>query len=382
MQSNIAYNDTAVILTWPDATIRGDEKWMMFFKKIGVVKNLNFKVGHTGIVIIKRETGEMLFYDFGRYITPRGYGRARSKLSDPRLDINLKAKFENERITNLEEIAEKFEALKPAMNGEGVLYFSMARDINFKLAKAYGDDCVRQGSFPYGAVARNNNNCSRFITRMLMRSSKRYDWSHGINFPETIKASPMSNLVNVVPDRIIYSYTSEKGLKHFKMNRLQSCIFLMKNLGDNVMPKKASLLPDDKIIGFMNFSIQPTAVPHDAQYLGGVGDGAWFSIRPTYNDKFVIKRFTSNGELEYVVLGETTQPINLSQPFEISYDSHLLFTHVKQDGYKIRINHVQRLPIDYSFRLKDYCARFYDGQFYNLFQLIYISVINYYFIVF
>src|SRR5690606_3222489 len=165
MQSSIAYNDLAFILTWPDATIRGDEKWMMFFKKIGIVKNLNFKVGHTGIVIIKQETGEMLFYDFGRYITPRGYGRARSKFSDPRLEIKLKAKFENSNIINLEEIIEQFEAFKPAMSWYCILYFSITRVINFQLAKVYGVDCMHKGTYPYGAVARNNENCSHFITR-------------------------------------------------------------------------------------------------------------------------------------------------------------------------------------------------------------------------
>lgn len=351
MQSSIAYNDLALILTWPDATIRGDEKWMMFFKKIGIVKNLNFKVGHTGIVIIKQETGEMLFYDFGRYITPRGYGRARSKFSDPRLEIKLKAKFENRNITNLEEIVEQFEALKPAMYGEGILYFSIAHNINFELAKAYGDDCVHQGTYPYGAVARNNNNCSRFIARMLIRSSKRYSWRHSINFPETIKASPISNVVNAVSDRMVYSFTPQQGLKHFKMNRWQSFGFLLKKLGDNVRQKKADLLPNDIIIGCMNFVSRPISVPKDAQYLGGVGDGAWFCVQPAPEDRVIIKRFTSKGELEYVILGETMEPVNLSQPFEVTYDSHLLFTHVKQHGRKIRITHIQRLPnADYQFK--------------------------------
>lgn len=361
MYSNITYNDIAIILTWPNATIRGDEKWMMFFKKIGIVKNLNFKVGHTGIVLIKRETGEMLYYDFGRYITPRGYGRARSKFSDPHLDINLKVTFENEHIANLDEIVEQFEALKSVFNGAGILYFSIARDINFMLAKTYGDDCVRQGSYPYGAISHSNNNCSRFIARMLRRASLRYNWSHSINFPETIKASPISNVVNVVPDRMIYSYSEEQGLKRFKMNRLQSLGFLLKNLGDSVKLKKAKLLPNDKSIGSMSFFYKPTTVPHDAQYLGGVGDGAWFCIRPAYKDKCVIKRFTSNGELEYAVLGKISQPIELSQPFEISYDSNLLFTHVKQSGCKIRINHVQRLPIERLSRLKEFILKKVEG---------------------
>lgn len=358
MQSKTTYNDIALILTWPDATIRGDEKWMMFFRKIGIVKNLNFKVGHTGIVIIKRETGKMHFYDFGRYITPRGYGRARSEFSDPRLDIKLNAKFKNDRIANLSEIVERFEELKSAMYGEGVLYFSIAYGINFKLAKAYGDYCVHQGSSPYGAIAPDNNNCSRFITRMLMRSSKRYNWRHSINFPETIKASPISNVVNANPERLVYSYAPEQGLKHLKMNRWQSLGFLLKKLGDNFKQRKARLLPHDISIGRMDFSTKPITVPDDAQYLGGVGDGAWFSIRPVQNDKVAIKRFTSIGELEYVVLGETLESVNLMRPFEITYDSHLLFTHIKQNGRKIRINHVCRLKINSVSKPKEHTLKY------------------------
>ncbi|WP_437919284.1 DUF6695 family protein [Sphingobacterium sp. LRF_L2] len=349
--NQVECNDLALVLTWPDATIRGDEKWMMFFKKIGIVKNLNFKVGHTGIVIIKRTSGEMLFYDFGRYITPRGYGRARSKFSDPRLEIKMRAKFDGNNIVNLVEIIEQMELLKPAMYGEGILYFSIAKDINFELAKAYGDDCVHQGTFPYGAVARSNNNCSRFITRMLIRSSNKYTWRHGINLPETIKASPISNVVNAVEDRMIYSFSSTTGFKHFKMNRWQSFAFLLKKLGDNVTKQKALLLPNDMIIGYMDFSSKPITVPKDAQYLGGVGDGAWFSIQAVSAEKILIKRFTSKGELEYVVLGEAMEQIDMTQPFEVTYDSHLLFTHIKQYGRKIRINHIQRLATeDYAYK--------------------------------
>lgn len=346
MQAPSMYNDFALILTWPDATIRGDEKWMMFFKQIGIVKNLNFKVGHTGIVIIKHETGEMCLYDFGRYIAPRGYGRARSKFSDPRLEIKIKAKFENGKLVNLEEITEHFETLKSAMYGEGILYFSIARDINFERAKAYGDDCVQQGVHPYGAVACSSNNCSRFITRMLMRSSKRYSWRHSINFPETIKASPMSNVVNAVADRMIYSYTPKEGLKHFKMNRWQSFVFLLKKIGDNFAQKRADLLPNDMLVGCMTFVSKPIALPKTAQYLGGIGDGAWFCIQPTQDNtnEIIVRRFTSKGELEYAVRGEPMEPVDFTQPYEVTYDSHLLFTHIKQQNRKIRINHIERLP--------------------------------------
>ena len=343
--------DFAIILTWPDATIRGDEKWMMFFKKIGIVKNLNFKVGHTGVVLVNHADGSMYFYDFGRYITPRGYGRARSKDSDPLLEIDLKAEIKEGEIHNLEAIIEKFELMKPAMYGEGKLFFSIVNNIDFQKAKTYGDDCVMQGTYPYGAVARNNNNCSRFITRMLMLASPKYHFWHYINLPETIKSSPVSNLINAVNDRMIYSYTPEEGIKHFKMNRFQSFWFLVKQLGDNVNPIKAKKLPNDLIIGSMKFNSKPITVPKNAVYLGGVGDGAWYTIEDSDETGFVkIQRFTTGGILEYTVKGKPTVAIDLNEDWHIEYDSHLLFTHIRQNGQKIKINHVERLPNDkYDF---------------------------------
>lgn len=347
----MAYQDSAIILTWPDATIRGDEKWMMFFKKIGVVKNLNFKVGHTGVVLVNHQSGELLFYDFGRYITPRGYGRARSKNSDPLLEIKVKAKIKNGEILNLQEIIADIESLKGVMYGEGRLFFSVARDINFATAKAYGDKCVEEGTYPYGAVAKNNNNCSRFITRMLMKASQKYHFWHGINLPETIKASPISNIVNVCNSRIVNSYSPDDGFKSFKMNRWKSFFFLVKQLGDNVFKNKANLLPNDLIIGAVNFGSKPISVPKLAKYLGGVGDGAWYYLNERPDAHIEISRYSSQGNLEYVVLGEADQPVDLHENWEITYDSHLMFTHIIQNNQKIKISHIEVLPVeDYKYK--------------------------------
>lgn len=349
-EQTIPYNDFAIILTWPDATIRGDEKWMMFFKKIGIVKNLNFKVGHTGVVLVDSKSGSMLFYDFGRYIAPRGYGRARSQFSDPLLEIKLAAKFHENKICNLQEIVEHFELLKPAMYGEGKLFLSVVEGINFSMARKYGDQCVMQGTYPYGAVARNNNNCSRFITRMLIKSSQRFHFWHMINLPETIKSSPVSNLINTVNDRMIYSYTPQDGLIRFRMNRFQSFWFLVRQLGDNVFQTKADLLPTDQIIGAVHYRSKPITVPKEAMYLGGVGDGAWYTVSPQENKQLIIKRFTTSGKLEYVVLGEADETFDPTISFEITYDSHLLFTHILQEGVKIYIKHLKQLEIkEYTY---------------------------------
>src|SRR5690554_2419032 len=96
--------DIALPIAWPDQTARGDEKWMRLLKRIGVVKNLNFRVGHAAIVLISRTDGQARYFDFGRYIAPRGYGRARSASSDPRLRLDTRARFDRRtgQLANLE----------------------------------------------------------------------------------------------------------------------------------------------------------------------------------------------------------------------------------------------------------------------------------------
>lgn len=340
--TDYCYKDFAIVLTWPDATIRGDEKWMMFFKKIGIVKNLNFKVGHTGVVIVSHRTGEMLYYDFGRYIAPRGYGRARSKFSDPLLHLEQKAQIKDQKIINLREVVEAFEEIKPYTYGQGVLYFSVVEGINFELAKKYGDECVEQGTYSYGAVAKKSNNCSRFITRMFMKSSERFHFWHGINLPETIKSSPISNVVNGVKDRMIYSYSPEEGLKHFRMNRWQSFFFLLKKLGDNVSSDKSKEIREDISIGWMEYKSKPISLSKNAQYLGGVGDGAWYELNREENDKIKITRYTSHGKFEYTAIGKPEETIDRMATLKITYDSHLLYSHIKtQDNRKIKVKHLK-----------------------------------------
>ncbi|MEN5086368.1 DUF6695 family protein [Sphingobacterium faecium] len=338
-----AYHDFALILSWPDATIRGDEKWMMFFKKIGIVKNLNFKVGHTGIVLISASTGELLYYDFGRYISPRGYGRARSKDSDPLLNIAIKATFDNGDISNLETIAMHFESMKPAMQGSGELYFSIVKSLNFKQAKKFADSWVQKGSYPYGAVAKGNNNCSRFITRLLFASSKQFSWIHPINFPETIKASPISNLVNSAENKMIYSYTPQQGLHNFRMSRIQSLLFLIKKLSENVYSSQAALLPEDITIGSMLHKHKPLHIPENAQYLGGVGEGAWFDFTLLKNNQLLIQRFTITGTFEYAIIGETEERIKSLKDLKVTYDSHLMVTHILLHHKKLKVNHLHHI---------------------------------------
>ncbi len=335
-----AYNDLVIIVAWPDATMRGDERWMMFFKKLGLVKNLNFKVGHTAVILVDSQTKDLLYYDFGRYISPRGHGRARSVESDPRLRLDTKAEIDaGNKIRNLKEIIVELDSLREVTQGVGRIFFSVAEGVSIQLARQYADGLVRAGSSPYGAVARGNNNCSRFITRLLIKASQKYHFFHSIRYPETIKASPMSNVVNVRADRRIYSYEEGEGMRFLRMNRFASFWFLLRQLKDNVSSRLAALLPDDEIIGAMEAGARPGQLPETAQWLGGVGEGAWYTLEAyDHHGHFLVSRFTGQGEQEYSQVFYTQEPFDAQRPFQIAYDSHLLFTTVQQEGRRIRLH--------------------------------------------
>ena len=132
----MSHLDTAIVIAWPECTARGDERLLIFLKKAGVLKNLNMRVGHAAICLINPQSNEVLYYDFGRYITPRGFGRARNKYTDPDLTLQTKAVFDsNKDLQNIEEIASELESKSKYTHGYGPLVFSVSKTINFIKAK-------------------------------------------------------------------------------------------------------------------------------------------------------------------------------------------------------------------------------------------------------
>ena len=126
----MSYLDTAIVIAWPQCTARADESLPIFLRKAGLIKNLNFRVGHAAVCLINPQTHEVLYYDFGRYITPRGFGRARSKYTDPELALNTKAVFNEEKdLMNVEEIAAELERKAKYTHGVGPLVFSVSKSI-------------------------------------------------------------------------------------------------------------------------------------------------------------------------------------------------------------------------------------------------------------
>lgn len=318
------YDDIAIPIAWPDQTARGDEKWMAVLKRIGIVKNLNFKVGHAAVVLIKRRTGECRYFDFGRYITPRGYGRARSALFDPRLLLETKAAFDEwGNLTNLESLLVELEQKSEATHGSGRLLCAVAKKISFEKAKLFAESVVDQGPVFYGALARNNNSCSRYVAQILVKGMHPGDRRiRKIFYPECLKASPTSNVVNAVTDGNICCY-HQGTLEMWSMNRWDSFKFQLGLLKPNFFSADSQCLPADDVLGFMAEPVRPTALPVDAHWLGGLGEGCWFHFKADHQDGCCITRYNHRGEVDYCVYGDHPHELNmdLERPC-FSYNVH------------------------------------------------------------
>ncbi|MFC3196857.1 DUF6695 family protein [Parapedobacter deserti] len=321
LESNV---DVALVIAWPDKTARGDERWMALLKQVGIVKNLNFRVGHAAIVLIHRQSGLLAYYDFGRYVTPRGYGRARSAESDPRLALFTRAQFDRDgRILNLQAILRELQEMECATHGGGRLFFSMATDLSYTAASRVAQQIVDGGPVKYGAVARGNNSCSRFVAQVLLAGWSRCNPARRrVLYPESFKPSPMSNVVNAAPDKTVYCY-HHGMLKAAAMTRWQSLRFQVDLLRHNFSLSKAQLLPCDRRAGSIGEPERPPTVPQCAHWLGGIGEGAWFALEQDGDiDTITVVKYNVDGHVDYKVCCQADSGIDPALPYQFTYDCH------------------------------------------------------------
>ena len=316
-------------IAWPDTTARGDERWYKVLKSAGIVKNLNFRVGHAALILVNLKSGCIYYYDFGRYITPRGFGRTRSAASDPKLKINIKATFESGRISNLEAICNELKLNSEATHGKGPMYFSISEIIQFDTAKNLADQYVDLGSIPYGAIASGNSSCSRFVWHVYKEA---FEFSEGRKlkvFHETIMPSPISNVVNIASGNQVYRY--DQGLEVLEMNRRNSLRFFLAQITSNFRKDQSILLPCDTV------KSAPTDFPgHHQQsmkyvHLHGLGESAWYGLLYDHSDAILqVTRFDDQGTPEYqqhfyelpFFFGENHWNF---EDCQVTYDSHYLY---------------------------------------------------------
>ena len=329
-------SNTGIILTlaYPETIVRVSNEWFSpYLRFLGVGKKNYLRAGHAALVLINKETGILEYHDYGRYITPKPYGRVRGKDTDNELEFPLTAKIKDGHIENLNEILQ-FLATHPKLtHGDGRLVASVCNAIDYEKARAYITRMQDRHFIRYAAFIKHGTNCSRFVTNTLIASvtditiKKKLETSNWFT-PSTVGnvllANTEAQVFEVSDTGTVSKYTGSKTSEN------RRCFLdTLENHQPNFI---GTLLP--KPVDGLN---------ENAQWLSGIAAGAWFELYETSNNShYRFRRISPHGNVdvdaEYVV---NDANFNYDNPFEFVHYSNCKFFHVKQDGNMFRFERVQ-----------------------------------------
>ena len=180
--------DFIIVLAWPEGMVFGANAW---YDKI-FASNNKYRAGHSAVVLIESKTGKTEYFDFGRYHTPKGFGRVRDKETDPDLTLP-EAIILEKKINNIDDILLAIAKMK-STHGEGKLYASIISGINFQKGFRYAKKIQSEGMLPYGPFVISGTNCSRFSAMVIRKSNPGTLKKIRLRFPFCISPSPKRNV--------------------------------------------------------------------------------------------------------------------------------------------------------------------------------------------
>lgn len=300
MNSPLDNKNTAIIsLAWPFLTARSPERFWRFLRRIGIMKNLNVRVGHAAILVLRNN--EILYYDLGRYISPLGYGRVRSKETDPKLTITTIPSWDEKgELENISTIFEELEVKKKATHGDGPVYASITYNTDIKKVVSYLKTLQKEGFQKYGAIKKSKTNCGKVVAKAILEGlDKNSTMFKRLNNPNTYSQTPYFNVLAASSsgDFVIWENGIEKWEKAVISDALSDLFW---KSFESFSRKKSKLLSSDEFVG-QNY--QPLTIPKNiketATYLGGIGEGAWHELTLNSETEVCMKRYFYSGEFEF-----------------------------------------------------------------------------------
>lgn len=323
-------NAVIIALAYPDTFVRVSEEFVCkIFPIFGVGTKEYLKAGHAALVLVKKDSGEAFYFDFGRYVTPFGKGRVRGFETDRELKIPVTGRFDAfEKLSNVEDFLLFLEAHPEKTHGKGKLIASVSDGIHFETALHFIKEIQGLGSIPYGGFIKAGSNCSRFVTDSILTSTTVPKVKSGLKRIKMFTPSPLGNVALGSIDKKIFHV--ENGIIH-PYNKLT----FFDNLNNFFDKNHPDWPPKEKLFS------PPVS---GAQYLDGIGAGAWFSLNSedSLHNLFRIRRFDDNHQLDFDgVFAVNNVNFSAENEFQFIYDSHCLFCHVKQNEQIYRFDFVR-----------------------------------------
>lgn len=331
----------AIAIAWPESWAKAPEPIFKFLKSTGILKSRFFQVGHAALLTIESGSGEVSYLDFGRYTSSTRKGRVRSRETDPKLDIPLKAVFgQDGGIENIEEILLHLDSMSKHTHGDGAMYTSLPIPIHLERVKDYYKNLQLDGLQTYATLGANTTNCARFVYDAFLEGATSPDTLKRLNtFPLSYVVTPIGNIemlseqLNIIVKDKTVHYKKGWGLR--KIIR-----FLFKKTIKSFTGKQ---LEEDRFPNNLSCPSKPRHIPHTAQWLPGLGESQWINIDPYYNHlkTYKVSVFSKKGVKEYEYIGRSHKEINFKEPYNITYPSSKLYITIQQDSTEFRIVFVE-----------------------------------------
>jgi len=196
---------TIISLAWPETRVVKEGKWYdRLTRFLGFIDGEHYIAGHAACVLIEHRSGNVHYFDFGRYHTPLFQGRVRSEFTDPELKLTTKCNMGDKgELLNIAQLLIELSG-KKATHGDGTLYASEYHFIDFDKTISKAKQLQQQGAIDYGPIKAGGTNCSRFVATMALTGGVNLKTSVLLRFPYTFSPTPRSNTRIINSTRKIY----------------------------------------------------------------------------------------------------------------------------------------------------------------------------------
>jgi hypothetical protein len=318
-----------LILGWPETLVAMIPRWYAGpLALTGIVRGGMIRAGHAAATLIDHETGELDYSDFGRYMTPEGMGRTRTRRTDPEVELPLRANIlPDGSIRNLEEILLTLGGRSHITHGTGPLYASLVADIDTTAAQAFTDRMNLGGSMHYDPFKPTSSNCARYVYDLALAAMPTPERKTQLARNSILTPSPLGTVMFGADDDVW-------RIEHGQVNRFEAA------------PRRSVLgnffkWPQQDLVGNAGHGqLQSAFLPHgDDQLLTGTGSNSYFRILDSRKNlkELLIRRTEPDGTVifEHSFACRDTAPPQ-GAPLKIVHDTNAVWASLETGGRRYR----------------------------------------------
>lgn len=319
------------ILAYPEEFVSMIPAW---YRKpmewTGMVNDGVISAGHSAMALINKESGEIFYADFGRYITKMGLGRTRMKFTDPDVDFSYRVAFDDKgEIIDKHRLFQEFYNHPEKTHGGPIMYVSLNQQVNFQACYDFITNMNSKGSIKYDPFGKGRSNCSRFVFDAILAGVGIKKQKIKLKLRSPITSSPLGNVFHGTEEET-YKYSPEGS----EVVTNKSLVFVCKHLF-----RKPS---QDLVRKFRSKKQIQISISNENQvdFLEGLGDQAFIELVALTNSIMKINKHDGNGIRTFTNEYRIPENFDPNLSFEFIHDCNAAWLTVKQGENIIRLDSI------------------------------------------